>query len=212
MSARSFLCYNIDMIKRFPYKYISDPSDFLQKFLPDLSFRKTAECSIDDSRVPAYEIMEYNGCAVNASAAMISFASGNELSFKESLAGCLGIAGRGYSRKSGNEINYYIKLGQTARFLNDSAKLFGINKRARSSLRVFRTAVNEIASGRAVFLNIGLSRQYFDHTIVAYGFEEYVAKENGRRYVFFKVRDGYSKEIRYFLYSGILGIYITYFR
>ena len=63
-----------------------------------------------------------------------------------------------------------------------------------------------------MLLNIGFSGQYRDHTVTAYGLEEYVVGPLGKRSLFFKVRDGYSKEDRYLLYRGILGISVTYLK
>ena len=193
-------------------EYISDVSEYLNRKYPALHFVKRASYIIDDEKVPAYVIKEYNGCALNAAACMIASKLGSPAEFDSILDECREIAKKRYSRQVKGATNFYVRLGSTAHLLNDCAAVFGIKEKGRSRLRTRRRTVSEILNGRPVMLNIGISSQYYDHTIVAYGFEEYVARENGMRLLFFKVRDGYSTEPRYLRYRWIFGIFVTTLR
>ncbi|MBR5731000.1 MAG: hypothetical protein IKX89_03510 [Firmicutes bacterium] len=189
---------------------ISDPSGYLAASRPGQPVKLLRSVSIDESRVPAYVIKELNGCGVNGAACLVAFASGAGGSFAASLDICKRIARDGYTRKRGGRTDYYTRLGKEAPFVRRCLKEGACGYGARSSLFVKRRAVSEILAGRPVLLNIGLSGQYRDHTVTAYGFEEYDA--GGRKILFFKIRDGYTKEDRYLMFRGILGISITYLK
>ena len=190
--------------------YIDNTTEYLKTAYQGRSFELTRLFCIDDSSVPAYIIEEYNGCAVNAAACLIA-ASGQAESFKTALRSCLDVAKHGYSKVKNGERNYYIKLGTEAPFIRKCLRSFSSSLKARSSLFVKNRAIKEIMQGRPVLLNIGLSRQYLDHTVTAYGFEEYVS-DRGRKVLFFRIRDGYTMQTRYLEYKKILGISITYLK
>ena len=191
---------------------IEDPAAYLKNKYHISDAKLLRSASIDENRVPAYLIEDYNACAVNAAACIAAFASGKEGSFGRSLEICKAIARSGFSKAEGSTVNYYTRLGTEAPFVRRCLDASGSGYTARSSLFVKKRAVREILAGRPVLLNIGISGQYRDHTVTAYGFEEYSAGERGKKYLFFKVRDGYSKDERYVLYRGILGISITYLK
>ena len=198
------MCYNASM------KYISDPKEYLKEHFAGKNYVKTRERSLPESAVPAYVIRERNGCVVNAAASLITCASMPENSRSGALKACRGTAERLYKKTRKND--YYVPLGRTSVFVNACAEELGSSGKAKSSPFAKRTAVREINSGRPVLLNIAYSPQYRDHTVTAYGWEEY-APDNGRgrRLLFFRIRDGYTKEPRYLAYRRILGIFATYF-
>ena len=167
---------------------------------------------MDGSRVPAYIIQELNGCGVCGAACLLAFASGGAHSFDASLDRCLAVAKKGFTRTVNGTTDYYTRLGKEAPFIRKCLKTAAAGLSARSSLFAKRRAVREILAGRPVLLNIGLSGQYRDHTVTAYGLEEYAVGPSGKKFLFFKVRDGYSTEDRYLLYRGILGISVTYLK
>ena len=204
LCAQQRMCYNASM------KYISDPIEYLKEHFPGKNYFKTGECSLPESAVTAYVIRERNGCVVNAAASLITYASEPENSRFGALKACRGIAERLYKKARKND--YYVPLGRTSAFVNECARKLESKGKARSSPFAKRTAVREINCGRPVLLNIAFSPQYRDHTITAYGWEEY-APENGRgrKLLFFKIRDGYTKEPRYLVYRRIFGIFATYF-
>ena len=124
-----------------------------------------------------------------------------------------GRKGRTGGSHRGSRFNFYIPVGKTSAFLTACAKSAGSQRTAKSSPFAKRTAIAEIRNRRPVFLNIAFSGQYRDHTIVAYGFEEYREKgRKGRKLLFFKVRDGYSLDTRWLVYRRIFGIFATTFR
>ena len=191
---------------------IEDPVLYLKDTRPGQSIKRIRSVCIEDSKVPAYIIQELNGCGVNGTACLLAFASGKEGSFDSSLKRCLAVACRGFTRTVNGTVDYYTRLGKEAPFvrtcLNAASAVFS----ARSSLFAKRRAVREILAGRPVLLNIGISGQYRDHTVTAYGLEEYAVGPSGKKFLFFKIRDGYSKDERYLLYRGILGISVTYLK
>ena len=191
---------------------IEDPLRYLQNTRPGQSIGLIRSACIDGSKVPAYIIRELNGCGVNGAACLAAFASGGSLSFHASLKRCLGIAEGGFTRRRNGVTDYYTRLGREAPFVRRCLKTVSACHTARSSLFVKRRAVKEILAGRPVLLNIALSSQYKDHTVTAYGFEEYSVGPRAEKLLFFKVRDGYSEDDRYLLYKGILGISITYLK
>ena len=197
--------------KKYPL-VIDDPGWYLKTSRPDLNYKKLRSVSIDERKVPAYIIEEYNGCAVNAAACLVAFASGKNSAFASSLDICKKVAQDGFSRIRDGVRDYYTKLGKEAPFIRKCLRAASSGCRAASSLFVKKRAINEILAGRPVLLNIGLSRQYTDHTVTAYGFEEYAAGNSRRKALFFKIRDGYTKEERYLEYKAILGISITYLK
>ncbi|MBQ2311546.1 MAG: hypothetical protein II185_03220 [Firmicutes bacterium] len=191
---------------------IKDPVLYLKDTRPGQSIKRIRSVCIDGSRVPAYVIQELNGCGVCGAACLAAFASGGTSSFDTSLEHCLDVAKNGFTRTVNGTTDYYTRLGKEAPFVRKCLNAVSSGLTARSSLFAKRRAVKEILSGRPVLLNIGFSGQYRDHTVTAYGLEEYVVGPLGKRSLFFKVRDGYSKEDRYLLYRGILGISVTYLK
>ena len=189
---------------------IWDTKEYLKTAYPGRSFELRRSFGIDDGSVPAYIIEEYNGCAVNAAACLIA-ATRQAESFSTALGSCLDVAEHGYSKVRNGERNYYIKLGTEAPFIRKCLRSVASGLRARSSIFVKNRAIKEIMQGRPVLLNIGLSRQYLDHTVTAYGFEEYVS-DCGKKALFFRIRDGYTTQIRYLEFKKILGISITYLK
>ena len=191
---------------------IRDLSGYLAEYGPGQPVNLLRSACIDESRVPAYVIEELNGCAVNGAACLVSFAAGKGGKFGKSLDLCKRIAGNGYTRNRDGETDYYTMIGKEAPFVRKCLKESACGYSARSSLLVKRRAVSEILAGRPVLLNIGISKQYMDHTVTAFGFEEYAAGPRGRKILFFKIRDGYTEEDRYLEFRGILGISVTYLR
>ena len=191
---------------------ISDPAGYLKKTRPGHGIKKTRSVCINEALVPSYIIEERNSCTVNAAACLLVFASGKRHSFGSALELCRSIALRGYSRIRHGATDYYTRIGREAPYIRRCLKAASAGYSANSSLFVKRLAIKEILSGRPVLLNIAFSGQYRDHTVTAYGFEEYAAGPRGRKVMFFKVRDGYSKEPRYLEYKGIFGISITYLK
>ncbi|MBQ9891053.1 MAG: hypothetical protein IJM39_06550 [Firmicutes bacterium] len=190
-------------------EYIEDPEEYLKKRFPGKEYIKTDERSIPDDKVPPYIIMERNGCVVNAAASMLQYSLKPHISRSEALNTCRGIAERLNikTRKNG----YYVPLGRTSQFLGCCAKELGSCGRAKSSLFAKSTAIREINAGRPVFINIAVSRQYYDHTVIAYGWEIYRPSGRGRKILFFKIRDGYSKAPRYLICRRIFGVFTTIF-
>ena len=197
--------------KNYPL-VIDDPAGYLKVSGPGSVYRKIRSAYIDENRVPAYVIEEFNGCAVNAAACLLAYASGRDGSFSGSLDLCKKIAQDGYSRLSNGVRDYYTKLGKEAPFVRKCLKAGSFDFRAASSLLVKKRAVKEILAGRPVLFNIAFSRQYRDHTVTAYGFEEYAVGSDGKKVLFFRIRDGYTKEDRYLEYKHIFGISITYLK
>lgn len=191
---------------------IGDPAAYLAATYPGKPVKLLRSVCIDGRRTPAYVISELNGCGVNAAACLVSFASGKERVFGQSLDICKSIALNGYSRKRDGAVDFYTKLGKEAPYIRKCLQAASVPFTARSSLFAKGRAVKEILAGRPVLLNIGISKQYRDHTVTAYGFEEYTVGPRGRKILFFKVRDGYSTEDRYLEYKGILGISVTYLK
>ena len=191
---------------------IRDPAGYLAATRPGQTVKKLRSSCIDARSVPAYVINDLNGCAVNAAACLVSFASERQRSFGQALELCKSIALNGYSQKRDGAVDFYTKLGKEAPFIRKCLQAASVPFTAKSSLFAKRRAVNEILAGRPVLLNIAFSRQYRDHTVTAYGFEEYSVGPRGRKVLFFKVRDGYSTEDRYLEYKGILGISVTYLK
>ncbi len=191
-------------------EYIEDPEEYLKKRFPGKEFIKTEECSIPDDKVPPYIIMERNGCVVNAAACMLQYSMKPHISRSDALKACRGIAERLKIKTCKN--GYYVPLGRTSRFLGLCAKELGTRGRAKSSLFAKSAAVREINAGRPVFINIAVSRQYYDHTVIAYGWEVYRHSDgDGRKILFFKIRDGYSNATRYLIYRRIFGVFATVF-
>ncbi|MCR5010064.1 MAG: hypothetical protein K6A91_03900 [Clostridia bacterium] len=191
---------------------INDPALYLKDTRPGQSIKRIRSVCIDASRVPAYVIHELNGCGVCGAACLLAFASESRISFDDSLDRCLAIAENGFTRTVNGTTDYYTKLGKEAPFIRKCLNTAAAGLSARSSLFAKRRAVREILAGRPVLLNIGISGQYRDHTVTAYGLEEYAVGPSGKKFLFFKVRDGYTKEDRYLLYRGILGISATYLK
>ena len=199
---------------------ICDPAVYLKQSAPGQQIKLLRSACIDEDKVPAYLIRDLNGCAVNAAACLVAFsAHGGSVppgedgrSFGPALALCKKIAADGFSKMRDGTRDYYTKIGREAPFVRRCLGAASSGYSARSSLLVKRRAVSEILAGRPVLLNIAFSGQYTDHTVTAYGFEEYAVGDNGRKVLFFKIRDGYSKEPRYLEYKGILGISITYLK
>ena len=191
---------------------ISDPAGYLAASRPGEKIVKLRSACIDGRRVPAYVINDLNSCGVNAAACLLSFASGKDGAFVPSLTLCKKVADDGYTRIRNGAVDYYTKLGREAPFIRKCLKAASLGYAARSSLFVKHRAVNEILAGRPALLNIGISKQYRDHTVTAYGFEEYAVGENGGKVLFFKIRDGYTKKDRYLEYKGIIGISVTYLK
>lgn len=191
---------------------IEDPAAYLNSTVPGQTIKKLRSVCMDDSKVPAYVIQELNGCGVNGAACLVAFACGNGASFDDALKHCLTVARAGYTRIRAGITDYYTSLGKEAPYVRKCLRTASAGYTARSSLFAKRRAVREILEGRPVLLNIGISGQYRDHTVTAYGLEEYAVGPSGKKHLFFKVRDGYSKEDRYLLYRGILGISATYLK
>ena len=199
---------------------ISDPVGYINNTRPGQPVKLLRSACIDESRVPAYMIRDLNSCAVNAAACLVTFSADSKgvssgedgRSFGPALALCKKIAADGFSRIRGGTRDYYTRIGREAPFVRRCLQSAGAGYSARSSLFVKRRAVSEILEGRPVLLNIAFSGQYTDHTVTAYGFEEYAVGDRSKRIMFFKVRDGYSKETRYLEYKGIIGISITYLK
>ncbi len=191
---------------------IKAPAAYLRNSRPGQTIKRLRSVCIDDSKVPAYVIKELNGCGVNGAACLVAFARGNGASFDDALDRCLTVARAGYTRISAGITDYYTSLGKEAPYVRKCLRSASAEYTARSSLFAKRRAVKEILAGRPVLLNIGISGQYRDHTVTAYGFEEYSVGPGGKKFLFFKIRDGYSKDDRYLLYRGILGISATYLK
>lgn len=191
---------------------ISDPAGYLASSRPGQKAEKLRSVCVDGSIVPAYVINDQNGCGVNGAACLAAFASGGAMTFGEALNICKSIALNGYSRLRGSAVDFYTRLGQEAPFIRKCLKASSVPFGARSGLFVKSRAVREILAGRPVLLNIGISGQYRDHTVTAYGFEEWSVGERGRKVLFFRIRDGYSMEDRWLEYKGILGISVTYLK
>ena len=191
---------------------IRDPAGYLAASRHGQTVGKLRSSCIDGRRVPAYVISDLNGCAVNAAACLVSFASEKYRSFGQALELCKSIALDGYSHYKDGAVDFYTKLGKEAPFVRKCLQTASAQFTARSSLFAKRRAVKEILAGRPVLLNIAFSGQYRDHTVTAYGFEEYAVGPRGRKVLFFKVRDGYSTEDRYLEYKNILGISVTYLK
>ena len=192
--------------------YIDDPLKFLQESCPEDSFELLRSCSIDDAKVPPYFIEEYNGCCVNAAACLISSVTADGADFNKILASCKKTAENGYSRLKNGAVDYYTRLGSEAPFLRRCLSMFTAGFSARSSLFVKCRALKEIEAQRPILLNIAFSRQYIDHTVTAYGYEEYRSAKTGRRRLFFKIRDGYCMGVRYLEYRKIYGISATFLK
>lgn len=191
---------------------ISDPAEHLASSRPGQKIEKLRSACIDGNRVPAYVINDLNGCGVNAAACLAAFASGKERAFEKALDVCRNTALNGYSRVRDGAVDFYTKLGKEAPYVRECLRAFSVPFGARSSLFAKSRAVKEITAGRPVLLNIGISKQYRDHTVTAYGFEEYSVGDRGRKVLFFRIRDGYSTEDRWLEYKNILGISVTYLK
>ena len=197
-------------IAAFMNEYIESPEEYLNRHYPDKRFIKVEGRSIGDENIPPYIIRENNGCVINAAACILAYALKAQNRRLDTLKPCRSIAERLFRKARRND--YYVPLGRTSHFLNSCAKFLGISGSAKSSIFARRNAVFEINSGRPVFLNIAYSRQYKDHTVIAYGWERYRIKGRGSRSIlFFKIRDGYSKDTRYLVWKNVFGVFSTSF-
>jgi len=198
-----------DMTEKKKTLTIGDPAAYLSAAHPGSEIKKLRSACVGESLVPAYIISDTNGCVVNAAACLLVFASGGRNDFDTYLELCKRTAVSGFSRIRNGEIDYYTRLSKESLFLRQCFKAASSPYGAANSLFAKKKAVDEILTGRPVLLNIAFSKQYRDHTVTAFGFDEYSVGDPGRKRLFFRVRDGYSEEDRWLEYRGIIGVFAT---
>lgn len=185
---------------------ITDPLSFLESSYPGRSFELVSQLSIADI-VPPYYIYEHNACALYGIASLLAFHMNRPRSdtqmrsvSKEGPVRAEELVPRImelFSEKldpapslkdftlDNIDYNYFSKL---------CIKSMGLPLTAYNSFSRRSRGMQELKEGRPFLLNMWYADAggYFNHTVVCCGMAEYRMKGNGRSFLFYQIRDGYT--------------------
>lgn len=185
---------------------IENPYDYLVEIKPGDSYRVYSGSPRLD--FDGYIIRDHNGCAVYATAAVITYHLKplDGIDFDTRVEQCKAVS---VSEGYGKVDNYYLAVGSYKPYINKCLALYNTTLTADSDLFFpWNSACKQINAGCPVLINIAEEpgSGYHDHTVVAYGWITYL-NNAGSEYRFYHVRDGYDATANRYVDVERIGIY-----